>query len=143
MRMPTRLHITWEDENTLRIDTDSGMQTRLLGFGPAAPAGESGSWQGQSSAVWQPGAGGVGGNLRAVTTNMRSGYVRKNGAPYSDQTTLTEYFNVNRLPNGDQYLTITSIVEDPVYFNGEWLTTTDFKKLPDDTGWNPTPCSAR
>ena len=32
MRMPTRLHVTWEDANTLRIDTDAGTQTRRRYF---------------------------------------------------------------------------------------------------------------
>src|SRR6185295_6921748 len=40
MRVPGRLHITWPDDNTLRIDTDAGTQTRLLHFAtaPGAPA---------------------------------------------------------------------------------------------------------
>ena len=33
MQVPGRFHITWEDERTLRIDTDAGKQTRLLHFG--------------------------------------------------------------------------------------------------------------
>ena len=30
MRGPTRLHITWQDDKTLKIETDYGTQTRLL-----------------------------------------------------------------------------------------------------------------
>ena len=56
---------------------------------------------------------------------------------------VTEYFDLNTMPNGDQWLTVTTKVEDPVYFTRPYLTTTDFKKLPDAAGWNPTPCSAR
>ena len=141
MRVPGRLHIAWEDDNTLRIDTDSGMQTRLFHFGASAPPGER-TWQGHSIAEWQAAAGG-GGSLKVVTTDLRAGYVRKNGAPYSDETVLTEYFDLNTLPNGDRYLTVTTHVDDPVYFSRPLLTTTDFKELPDDTGWNPTACSAR
>jgi hypothetical protein len=37
MRLPGRLHITWQDESTLKIETDTGMQTRLLHFGGKAP----------------------------------------------------------------------------------------------------------
>ncbi len=33
MRLPGRLNITWADDNTLKIDMDSGKQTRLLHFG--------------------------------------------------------------------------------------------------------------
>src|SRR5262249_23274026 len=85
MRVPGRLHVTWEDDNTLRIDTDAGTQTRMLRFGASkAPEGQP-TWQGYSSAQWE-GAGGRGaangGSLKVVTTHMRPGYLRKNGAPY-------------------------------------------------------------
>jgi hypothetical protein len=52
MRMPGRLHITWEDNNTLRIDTDTGTQTRLLHFGTPATANTMPTWQGSSVAKW-------------------------------------------------------------------------------------------
>src|SRR5436190_20962277 len=71
MRIPGRLHITWQDDNTLKIETDAGQQTRLLHFGsamgpgPAAPSGER-SLQGYTSANWDfagppPRGGGPGG----------------------------------------------------------------------------------
>jgi hypothetical protein len=149
MRLPGRLHVTWENDNALRIDTDAGTQTRLFRFGAtAAPAGEP-TWQGYSVAEWEyaPGGRGAGqsrlGNLKVVTTNMRPGYVRKNGAPYSKGAVVTEYYDVNTLPNGDQWLTVTTKVDDPLYFSRPYLTSSDFKKLPDANGWNPTPCSAR
>jgi hypothetical protein len=144
MRMPGRLHITWQDDNTLKIETDAGTQTRLLHFVESG-AGEP-SWQGYSAAAWElgPGRGTVRtGNLKVVTTNLKPGYVRKNGAPYSAKTTVTEYFDRNTMPNGDVWFTVTTKVEDPVYSQRPYLTTTDFKKLPDAAGWNPTPCSAR
>ena len=34
MRAPGRLHITWENDSTLRIDTEAGAQTRRLYLGP-------------------------------------------------------------------------------------------------------------
>src|SRR6185436_18546136 len=43
--VPGRLHITWQDDNTLRIDTDSGTQTRLLHFSAPAPESEKPTWQ--------------------------------------------------------------------------------------------------
>jgi len=149
MRLPGRVHVTWQDDNTLRIDKDAGTQTRLLRFAAAttAPAAEAPTWQGRSAAQWQYGPSARGGpptgNLRVVTTNLRPGYVRKNGAPYSAQAVVTEYFDVNTMPNGDIWFTVTTKVEDPVYFTRPYLTTTDFKRLPDAAGWNPTPCSAR
>jgi len=149
MRVPGRLHITWENDNTLRIDTDAGTQTRLFHFGGSLPAAGERTWQGYSLAEWQfgPGTRGNGssrsGSLKVMTANLRPGYVRKNGAPYSQNATVTEYYDVNTLPNGDQFLTVTTKVDDPVYFTRPYLTSSDFKKLPDASGWSPTPCSAR
>ena len=145
MRLPGRIHVTWRDANTLQIETDAGTQTRLLRFGNATAPAES-TWQGHSVAQWEygPGRGATRlGNLKVVTTNLRPGYVRKNGAPHSDKAVVTEFFDLNSLPNGDTWMTITTKVEDPVYFSRPYITTTDFKKLPGAAGWNPTPCAAK
>src|SRR2546425_3609678 len=77
MRVPTRLHVTWQDDNTLRIDTDAGTQTRLFHFGapPATPTKPT--TQGYSTAQWERPS-----SLKVVTTNMQAGYLRKNGVPY-------------------------------------------------------------
>src|SRR5262245_138766 len=37
MNLPTHLHITWQDDSTLRVDADSGTQTRLFHFGNWTP----------------------------------------------------------------------------------------------------------
>jgi hypothetical protein len=146
MRLPTRLHITWESDDVLRVDTDAGRQTRRFHFG-AAPAPAAPSWQGQSAGTWLQATAGRGGerrgSLRVVTTNLRPGYLRRNGAPYSDRATVTEHWDVNTLPNGDRWLTITTRVEDPVYLTRAYITTSDFKQLPDNAGWQPTDCLAR
>jgi hypothetical protein len=133
MRVPTRVHISWDNDSVLKLETDAGMQTRLFRFGAAAqvPAGER-TWQGSSVAEWEPvpgaaggrggrggrggggggGGGGFGGgfpgpgpggnglaapvpvddtpappgpplrgDLKVVTTNLKPGYLRKNGVP--------------------------------------------------------------
>ena len=161
MRMPTRLHITWENDTTLRIDTDAGTQTRMFHFGAVPASTGEPSWQGYSAATWETAPGGArgaaprggastaapvpgsGGNLKVVTTNLRAGYVRRNGAPYSKNAVITEYYDLHAMPNGDQWFTVTTKVDDPTYFSSPYITTTDFKKLPDAAGWNPTPCSAK
>jgi len=157
MRLPVRLHITWENDTTLKVDIDTGTQTRLLHFGAPAPANTQPSWQGYSVAEWEMapaqrgGGGGArggaapprGGSLKVTTTQLKPGYVRKNGAPYSDRTTITEFFDLNTLPNGDAWISLTTKIDDPVYFTRPLVQTTDFKKLPDANGWNPTPCVAR
>ena len=33
MRLPGRIHVTWQDDATLKIETEEGTQTRLLKFG--------------------------------------------------------------------------------------------------------------
>src|SRR6267378_3430649 len=48
MRVPGRLHVTWENDNTLRIDTDAGTQTRLFHFGAAQPPAGEPTWLGYS-----------------------------------------------------------------------------------------------
>ena len=147
MRLPGRLHVTWQDASTLRVDTDAGTQSRLFRFGTSAPAGEP-SWQGHSVAQWQlaparRGGGARLGNLKAVTTNLRPGYLRKNGVPYGANATLTEYFDTVGEPNGDRLLIVKQILEDPEFLNQPFITSTHFKKEADASGWKPSPCSAK
>src|SRR6266852_4709545 len=74
MRQPTHLHITWQDDNTLKLEADAGAQTRLFHIAPPPqggqinyqsgmytpaevpklepPAGLEPSWQGFSAASW-------------------------------------------------------------------------------------------
>src|SRR5579871_3946576 len=39
MRVPGRLHITWQDDQTLKIESDAGQQTRVLHFAAADDQG--------------------------------------------------------------------------------------------------------
>jgi hypothetical protein len=143
MSVPGRLHITWQDENTLRIDTDTGRQTRLLRFSRRSGAPARPTWQGDSSATWQRGSDSDGGSsLHVETTNLRAGYLRKNGVPYSFRATMTEHFDVAPLPDGGQLLLVTTVVNDPVYLNGPYIVSPHFKKEPDGSKWDPTPCSS-
>jgi len=160
MRVPTRLRVSWLDDNTLKVETDAGTQTRLLRFGASKPPESPPTWQGHSVAEWETaggrGAGGRGaggraaggtpqptfGNLKVVTTHMRPGYLRKNGIPYSADAVLTEYWDVGREPNGDQWLVVTSLVDDPKYLQQQYVTSPNFKKEGDGSKWDPTPCSA-
>ena len=69
MRQPGRLHITWADDDTLKVEFDAGTQTRLLEFGAAqAPSGEP-TWQGLSRAEWQRPPGGNANPVRAQIGN--------------------------------------------------------------------------
>jgi len=198
MRMPTRLNITWENDRTLKIDTDAGVQTRRLLFErPASPPAPS--LQGLSVAEWErqgaggrggfggggggfgggPGGAGAppgpppalagaaagdgrggagrggpggppargggpptrGGDLKVTTTNLSGGWLRRNGVPYSDAATMTEYFDRFAVPGGDEWLVVTTVVSDPKYLAQEFVTSTHFKKEADGAKkWDPTPC---
>src|SRR5439155_6080130 len=146
MRIPGRLHITWQDDFNLKIETDSGRQMRLLHFG-ATPAVQGADWQGVSIAEWDvvTGARGPlpGGGLKIVTTKMKPGYLRKNGVPYSTNAVVTEYYDRVNEPNADSWLIVKTIVEDPQYLTQPFITSTYFKKKITASGWNPTPCTAR
>ena len=169
MRVPGRLHIAWQDDTTLKIETDAGQQTRLLHF-TGTPGGDP-SWQGYSQASWElaggnpfggggRGAGGGGGggrggaaggppppprggSLKVVTTRLKEGYLRKNGVPYSDGTTVTEYFDRHSESNGDEWFTVTTIVDDPKYLAQSFITSTHFKREPNASKWFPAPCKAK
>jgi len=142
MNVPGRLHITWQDADTLRLETDAGAQTRLFRFTPRTTISSPGprTWQGESAAAWEPAIGG--GSLRVITSNLRAGYLRKNGVPYGEHATVTEHFDVAPLAGDGRLLLVTTIVEDPEYLTGPYVFSPHFKKEPDGSKWDPTPCSA-
>ncbi len=161
MRIPGRVRITWADDQTLKVETDAGMQTRLFHFAPPAdaPTGPPGL-QGHSVANWERPLRGqlptgdilpifgrrsdkAGGSLEVSTTHLRPGYYRKNGPPYSANARLEEYYDYHAQPNGDQWFTVTTVVHDPTYLASPFITSTDFRKQPNANGWDPTPCSVQ
>lgn len=156
MRHPGRIRIEWDGDETLVIEKDFGMQTRRLYFNP--PAQGAPTRQGHSVARWDgglvspsPGLGFLGTGARlgtrsktliVETSNLLPGYLRKNGIPHSAQAKMTEYFDTFTAIDGTQWFTITTIVDDPEYLSIPFVTTTDYKREADDSGWNPEPCSA-
>lgn len=176
VRQPGRIHITWQDDNTLKMDFDAGTQTRLLHFGGAPPAAGEKTWQGYSTATWEGpgvgrgasrgGAGGanapvspggagrgqrggpapsssinIGGSVKVTTTHFREGYLRKNGVPYSEGASITEY--LHRLPDSpgsDPLLLIVTVVDDPKYLTQTFYTSTQFKLERDGSKFAPSPC---
>lgn len=148
MRGPTRLRVSWLDDATLKLETDYGIQTRLFHFRAPAAAAAAATWQGVTTAQWvMPAGGGRGGarfgSMKSVTTRLRPGYLRKNGVPYSANTVFTEYWDVHTERNGDQWMVVTNVVNDPANLQTPWITSIHFKKEPDGSKWDPTPCSAR
>jgi len=149
MHIPGRLHITWEGDDVLKVDFDAGQQTRRLQFAPKGQPGPK-SLQGYSVAEWEPvggpnsGGGGRGGAvdlaLKVQTTNLSEAWLRRNGVAYSDETSLTEYWDRVTFPNGDSWLTVSQYVRDPKYLTGEYTTSMHFKLEPDGSKFKPTPC---
>ena len=166
MREPGRVRISWQDDLTLKLETDAGQQTRLFQFSaPGAQAAPTSavpvaqrSWQGVSVARWEPppsssaGRGiplglaprvGASRSLEVVTTQIRPGYLRKNGIPFSENAVVTEYYDLFGEPKGGDWFVVTTIVRDPHYLGEPWITTSHFKKEPDGSKWSPEPCRAR
>jgi hypothetical protein len=149
MRAPTRLNITWLDDSTLKVEADHGMQTRLLHFGNWKSPGGAPTWQGESVARWDTpqgraaGPGAQAGTLVVETSRLRPGYLRKNGVPYSADTTMTEYWDLIKAPTGEQRILLLIVVEDPLYLQQPWIVPVHFKKERDGAKWDPAPCSAR
>ena len=83
---------------------------------PHPPAYAPHLWQGFSTGEW------IGNTLKVTTTHVKEGFIRRNGVPVSDQTTVTEYF----VRHGN-YLTSTLYIQDPVYLEeplvvtGTWI----------------------
>ena len=143
LRVPGRLHITWPDEQTLRLETDAGQQTRDFHFGNwKAPAGPR-TLQGDSVAEWEGGGRGTtDGSLKVTTTNLKAGFLRKNGVPYSENASLTEYYEVITQPDGSPLLVVTIATTDPEYLRVPFVISSQFKKEPNNAKWKPAPCSA-
>ncbi len=168
LQVPGRLRISWQDDSTLRLETDSGTQTRLFRFGGSPPPNGTPSWQGHSVALWggseprdrRDGQGGpvqdstgrlvVARELRkepdylkVVTSRMRPGYLQKNGVPYSGEALLEEYFDTFSDPyTHNTWLVVTTVVTDPRYLIEPLIMHAHFKKIPDASGWDPTTCRA-
>jgi hypothetical protein len=77
------------------------------------------SWQGFSTGEWE------GDMLKVTTTHLKEGWVRRNGLPRSDRATVIEYFIRN-----EDYLTLATVVVDPVYLTEPLVRTSDWVQDP-------------
>ena len=163
MRAPGRIHITWEDDSTLKIETEAGSQTRRIRFGPSARrdgrfivarrvGGEVGSsarrdrraaYRRLRSSRRRAGRCRAPRGVDAAqseTTNLRAGWLRTNGVPYSAQTLVTEHFMRFAVPEAGEWLTVRTVVDDPTYLVQSFMTSTNFKREADGSKWSPKPC---
>lgn len=156
LRVPGHLRFSWQDDQTMKLETDAGTQTRLFHFGNWKPAGGPPTLQGDSVAAWEVSGGGRGGpaadpnappqgkgTLKVTTTHLKAGYLRRNGVPYSENAVLTEYYDMIKEHNGDIMLVVTTVTNDPQYLREPFIITSHFKKQAGEDGWKPTPCSTK
>jgi len=143
LRVPGRLHVTWQDDTTLKLETDAGQQTRLFHFGNWKSPGGPKTLQGDSVAEWEGGGrGATDGSMKVTTTNLKAGFLRKNGVPYSENTSVTEYYEVVAQPDGSPLLMVTISTTDPEYLRTPFVISSQFKKEPNEAKWKPSACSA-
>jgi hypothetical protein len=144
MRMPSRFRISWESDDVLKIETDAGMQVRRLHFARSADQQGAPSRQGYSFAKWVQEGEPVGkksfGTLEVTTTNLLAGFLRKNGVPVSDKAVVTEYYDRFKADTGEEWLVVTTLVDDPQYLYEPFTTSTHLMKDPRPASWKPEPC---
>ena len=143
-RLPGKVRISWQDENTLKAEFEAGNQVRLF-RSEVPPPREAPSWQGHSVAQWERAVGTGGqraGNLKVTTTHLRPQYARKNGLPISGNARLTEYLHVLKAPNGELWLSLIGELDEPLYYLEPYHYSFQFKKVADNSPWTPEPCSA-
>ena len=160
LRMPTRVHITWQDDATLKVETDNGRQVRLLRFDRAAASASAvRSLQGASYAEWQQSEvvrarGAEGGEasarvdegawtpLKVVTTNLTAAWLRPNGVPVSENAVVTEYFDYF-VEGAEQWFVVTTMVDDPEYLSERLVISSNFRREANGAQWAPRPCKAQ
>jgi len=83
---------------------------------PHPPEDAAHTWAGFSTAKWE------GDMMTTYVTHLKEGYIRRNGVARSDKATLTEHW----MRHGD-FLTVMTIVTDPVYLTEPFVRTTDYE----------------
>jgi hypothetical protein len=74
------------------------------------------TWAGFSTGKWD------GDVLTITTTHLKEGYIERNGIPRSDLATFVEHWIRH-----DNWMTVVTIVTDPVYLTEPFILTSDFE----------------
>jgi len=80
------------------------------------PANARHTYEGFSTGRWE------GNKLVVETSHLKAGFLRRNGIAHSDRARMTEYFLRH-----DDYLTVVTAVDDPVYLDEPFVRSTDFR----------------
>jgi glyoxylase-like metal-dependent hydrolase (beta-lactamase superfamily II) len=83
---------------------------------PHPPANARHTYEGFSTGAWQ------GNRLVVETSHLKAGFLRRNGIAHSDRARMIEQFLRH-----DDYMTIVTAVDDPVYLEEPFVRSTDFK----------------
>jgi glyoxylase-like metal-dependent hydrolase (beta-lactamase superfamily II) len=86
------------------------------------PAHAPHTWTGFSTGEW------VGSTLKVTTTHLKDGYLRRGGPQTSDVYTMTEF-----ITRHDEILTITTVVDDPIYMDEPYVLSTTYVYDPTGT----------
>ncbi|HEX6993130.1 MAG TPA: MBL fold metallo-hydrolase [Gammaproteobacteria bacterium] len=101
----------------IRLDGTFGIDRVVwLDGRPHPPPEALHTFQGFSTGHWE------GDTLVVETTHMKAGWLRRNGTPTSERARMLEYFT-----RFDDYLLVTTIVDDPVYFSEPFVRTTEYE----------------
>ncbi len=122
---------------------DGRPDNRVTGGGLLSPQFPGGGGQGLRGGPPPRGSAQInsGGDIKVVTTGFRAGYLRKNGVPYSENATITEYYHrLPTHPNGDNWLNVITEVIDPQYLAQPFYTSTNFRLEADGSKFKPSPC---
>jgi hypothetical protein len=79
MRQPGRLRISWQDDETLKLEFDAGTQTRIVNFDRAKQPPPEKTWQGFSIGQWE--GPGVGRGGPPVDVRVTGGGILSRGVP--------------------------------------------------------------
>jgi len=101
----------------IRLDGTFGIDRIVwLDGRPHPPPEALHTFEGFSTGRWE------GDTLVVETTHMKAGWLRRNGTPTSERARMLEYFT-----RFDDYLLVTTIVDDPVYFSEPFVRTTEYE----------------
>ena len=86
---------------------------------PHPPANARHTYEGFSTGRWE------GNKLAIETTHLKAGFLRRNGIAHSDRARMIEYF-----VRHDDYLTLVTAVDDPLYLEEPFVRSTDYRLDP-------------
>jgi len=122
IRITRQLDPVTQDTIAYELFGTFGQATRMIWLdGRSHPPGYAAhTWAGFSTGRWDGNA------LEVVTSHLKAGWIQRNGAAHSDQATMTERF----IRHGN-YLTVVTVVDDPIYLEEPFIRSTNWILNPD------------